>query len=263
MNKLIVIAGYTVLMLSTGLYANHIYIDDGLNHIISDDVYINDTVWLDYIINNDPGTHIDLIDGGIINNFLYTYKESTVSVNGGHIGGLWLYDESSAIIDCGDIGVGLATYDDSNVYFDGGTISGEVYATDTSNIKMNGGFSVWLLATKQGRINLNGGTIESILLTRENGTIYISGNNFEVTAGNITTPLIYGDRLSDYGILGNDGLNDYLAGTITVILEDGTPINNEFNIYDTSDIIIVPEPASALILATGCVVVLRRKKSNL
>ena len=191
---------------------------------------------------------------------MYAYKKSTVSIKGGHVGIRSLYDDSSAIINYGNISVGLTTFGNSSVFFNGSTISDEVHATDTSRIKMNGGSSDWLLATKQGKINLNGGSIVSILLTRENGTIYINGNNFEVHAGDITTPLVYGDRLSDYGILGNDGLNNYLAGTITGMLEDGTPINNNFSIYDTSDIIIVPEPVSVLFLTVGGIALLRWKR---
>ncbi len=200
MNKQINVIWYMILMLSTSLYAN-VYIEDGLSHTIDDDIYINETVWLDYNAYNNPGTHVDLVAGGVINNFLYSYNISSVDLTGGYVGGLWMYNDSSAMIKSGDIGVSLTAYDNSEIIVDGGTVDGEIHATDTSKIYMNNGSANWLLVTKQGQFNLSGGAVDTRLVTRENGTIYLKGANFEVAADNVVIPLGYGDRLSDYGVL--------------------------------------------------------------
>lgn len=251
---------FAVLSLFGRALADNVYIDDGLAHIIDDTRYCDDLIWVDRYTNNYPGTSLRILTGGEIGGFVYAYHHSHVTLDGASVGGgLWTHGASTATVERGTVSYGLAALENSSIDLHGGVIDDLVHAADESSFNMHGGDVYGILATKHGEFNLRGGTIATLLVTRENATVYVYGSGFEVTTTNGTLPLSYGDRLSDYGILANDSLNNYLTGTLSGILEDGTGINNVFNIYDTSDIVIVPEPISLLVLALGGAAVLRRK----
>ena len=59
----------TVLMLaafSSTASAGTVYIDDGAYHLINDNIYQDEIVSLDLNIGNEPGTHFEIVDGGVV-----------------------------------------------------------------------------------------------------------------------------------------------------------------------------------------------------
>ena len=80
-----------------------------------------------------------------------------------------------------------------------------------------------------------------------------------------TASLKYGDKLSHYGSLDSGSWGINYSGTITGTLADGTALDNPFTVYNigdfagTADIIVVPEPATLLLLSLGGLFLRKRK----
>ncbi len=300
--KLIIVVCLTIVAINPASFAAYVYIDDGVSHIFNDSTYQNDKVWLDYSISNNPGTHVDLVVGGTVTGFS-AYNNATVSVTGGTVVGysvaqdnssitiadgsvgLWLSAKENAtvIMNGGSIGGNLEASDNgtitmtggtvgewftasgnSTITMDGGSVAGYLYASGNGNITMNGGtVSGWLRAFNDSIITMTGGSVTGRLTAWENATIYLEGSNFKVN----DTSLQYGDKLSDFATLGNNGYEDYYYGTITGTLTDGSTLNNRFDIFNiapfpgTGDIIIIPEPCTFLLLGLG-VSMLRIKRKT-
>lgn len=113
-------------------------IDDGGFHQINDSQYQNDNVRLDYNVINNPGTHLELINGGIIQGSS-AYHNSLITNNGGTIENrLYLYDSGTATINSGAVGGTWAGYEASlNIY--NGTIKGDIESMGTARVSIYGG----------------------------------------------------------------------------------------------------------------------------
>jgi hypothetical protein len=100
-------------------------------------------------------------------------------------------------------------------------------------------------------ITVSGGTIGTIafyeIIAESSGMIYLNGSDFSVD-GHI---LSIGESLRNYGV----SYNIWLTGTITGTLQDGSSLNNIFFIEEATnaDIMVVPEPATLLLLGLGAV----------
>jgi hypothetical protein len=88
------------------------------------------------------------------------------------------------------------------------------------------------------------------LVAGGNGKLIINGSNFAIDG----TPFVSGQITS---ILGGDFSNEP-SRRLTGILANGDIINNQFLIGNTAEIVLVPEPATLLLLGFG-MVMLRRK----
>jgi hypothetical protein len=120
----------------------------------------------------------------------------------------------------------------------GGSIGFDLYAEDYSQVVISGGFIAYdLNAFHDSDIFVLGGSIGDSLNIQNNGRITISGSGFEIDG----VPV-------DYGIY---TALDYASGTLTGILSSGELINNDFEIYDDASIILVPEPATILLVGLG------------
>jgi hypothetical protein len=248
-------------MMPVAVLAGQVHIEDGQNHNIDDARYFEDTLFLDRYISNTPGTSLQLKDGAYLGSFIYAYNNSSIIMDGGSIlGGLWGFDNSSLEFNGGIANEGVAVFHNSTAIITGGTIEDSTYAGDNARIDIYGGTTSTIYVSKSAVINVYGGEIKESFRSYENGTIYLYGSDFQVTAGGITTDLTYGDRLSDYGILNDE--YDYLTGQITGTLNDSTIFNTQFDIHGVSDIIIVPEPASLALLLLGGGAALRRRGAN-
>lgn len=229
-----------VLSVNSKLLAATVYIDDGASHTINDSTYQNDLLWLDYYTANTPGTHVELVDGGTVRMFL-PFNNSSIMINGG------IVDGSNVAID---------TQGDNIVTINGGTMTGDIASNNNSRIFVNGGFIEDLFAYDTGIVEVSGGLIGGVFGVFDNGTIYLNGNDFSVDG----IELSQGDKLRDYGTLSNQ----YYTGVITGTLSNGSALNNTFYIQGwgmgTSDIVIVPEPATLLLLGLGGLM-LRKKRS--
>ena len=210
--------------------------EDGGSHIINDDVYQSDWVYLDYSYSGglgsglyidpdiNPGTHINLIDGSSVGN-LVAWDYATVTMTGGSVASH------------------LYTGNDGTITMTGGSVGGHLVAWDNAAITMTGG------------------SVGGHLMAWVDATIYLDGTGFQITDldGNITS-LSYGDKLTDFASF-YDGMGlDYYTGTITGTLADGSALNDVFYINNigmyagTADIIIIPEPCSLVLLGLGSLV---------
>ncbi len=268
-----------------------VHISDGLSHLVNNNTYQDNIVYLDYSIINNPGTHLEMANGGSIVS-IYTFKNSsvtvnggsindwlyikdngiatvnngsvnklaatgdcTVTVNGGIINSIFTYNTSTTIISNGLISNNIQTQNSSEVTISGGTVNNYIHAYNNSTITISGGVTNNnIISHDSGIIDIMGGTINSSFQAYD-GTIYLYGNNFSVNS----TALSFGDDLRDYGTLGSSGL--WLSGPITGILQDGSVLDTYFSVWTDSDaqIIIIPEPATILLLTLGGLA-LRKKR---
>lgn len=240
--QVMLVAVLAFLTVNTLLLADIVSINDGMSHTINDYTYLLDTVWLDYpmAIPNFPGTHVELAAGGVVRG-LIAFNNATISVTGGTVmGGLVATGNSQVSMISGDVGWYISVYRNASLTIAGGM--------------------VW-------------SALRPDLRTNYNGTIYLEGTDFEVTDLNgDTTILSNGDKLSDFASLvewrPQGDIWDYYTGTITGTLVNGTPLHSEFNISNTgfyegtADIVIIPEPATILLLGLGSVALLRKRKRD-
>lgn len=235
--KILVIFLCLITLTNSALSAT-IYFDDGQAHSINNNTYQNDDIWLDNNTFNDPGTHLELLNGGEVN-LIRLYNKSTATINGGVVNGL------------------IRANDDSIVTINNGLIADDVEAHWNSIIFINGGSftnaSNILTAQGAGEIVIRGGSIENKLFACGWGKIYLDGSNFNCN-GYILNP---GDSVKDCL-----GFKSHILGRITGTLRDGSVMDNAFeiNLEDMgyADIIIIPEPATIFLLTLGGFV-LRKK----
>jgi len=261
-----------------------IYIDDGLSHTVDDLTYQAESFSLDYNTANNPGTHVDLVDGGEVGT-LNMYNNSSITMAGGSVvnylnlndftsatmlGGsvgesVFLTENATATMSDMSVGVSFSLTDNASATINSGSIEEDLVAFKNSSINMSGG-SVGdsLFAVDYSTITMSGGSVGGLIRINSNGTIYLDGTGFEVN-GN---PLVYGDKLSDFGNFFEDrvggNIYDYYGGTITGTLANGDALNSVFKISNigyyegTGDIIVTPEPTTLLLLGLGAVMVRRR-----
>jgi len=273
----------SILVFNPVAMASNVYFDNGLTCPVDDDTHKSDTVYLDELIANNPGTHINLVDGGAIFR-LYTNNNATVTMPGGYCNELKAYDFSSVTITGGAIKGRLQAYNNASVTMSDGSIGTIMLARDNTTINMSGGsirdgiqLSNYATATVTGgtlaclaawdnaTVTMTGGSIGVGLGIYNNGTIYLDGTDFQVNGQTLSN----GDKLSDYGMFfeGVEGWG-YYTGTITGTLADGSVLDNEFNIYNTGDnagignIIIIPEPCSMVLLGLGGLVLMRKRRTK-
>lgn len=153
-------------------------------------------------------------------------------------GGLGVHDNSRATIDGGSIEFDLDTFGSSQVAFSQGLIGISLRANNNSQVTIFGGEIVWNLKAKaDSRISLYGGSIGNILTAEDTSIITVYGSNFNYGPGEIP------DR----------------TGTLTGILSNGDPINNDFYISTNASIVLVPEPSTLLLVVLGAVLIRKRK----
>lgn len=255
-SKLIVLlAVLTVLAVNPVVIAT-VEWNDGASHIINTPLF--DSVLLDEIVANNPGTHVDMVWDGWVTTLL-AYNNSTIAMMGGVVDlRLRAYDNSTITMTDGIVGYQLAAYNDSTVTVSGGRVYEGIRAYNNSTVAISGGDVYGFEAFHDSIITMSGGSAIGFAV-RTNGTIYLDGTDFEIDG----TPLVNGDKLSDFVTF--DTRRDYYNGIITGILSDGTELNSNFFIYNTdnyagtADIYIIPEPTTLLLLGLGGLVLRKRK----
>jgi len=189
---------------------------------------------------HDTGT-VD-ISGGSIENYLWVYESGTVNMSDGSVPYLLAYDTSNVDISGGSVSESLRVNDNSNVDISSDGSVNYLWVYESSTINISGG-SVYCLPTyNYSNVDISGGSV-SILSARDTSEITFYGYDFRTLGG-----------------LSFDGNRVLGTGTLVGRWFDGTlwSTNIETNQADAT-ILVVPEPATLLLLSLG-MVMLRRKR---
>ena len=219
--SLMIASFFLCICLVNSVRAGAVNFEDGGYHSVSDAQYQDDFIILDYSVTNIPGTHLELIEGGLVFG-VDARRNSVVTIAGGLIEmGLEMHDNSIVTINDGAIG-GIRAVNYSTVIINGGTITSAIEALWDTHVIIHGGTINGHLEAYDCIVEISGGTIDHGILARGDATIYLYGSGFSVDGHDLSL----GDNLRDYGTI--DG--SYLTGTITGTLTDGSILNNQFNI---------------------------------
>ena len=219
-------------------------------------------------INCYDTSQVDM-SGGSIHLDIRSYNYSRVNVTGGSIGFMFLiYDSSKVNISGGEI-LFLKSYDSSHLNVSGGNIETldsygsnpvnifggsieNLRSYDSSRVDIySGSIDKYLYGLDSSLVNIFGGLIESDLALWDQSMIKIFGYDFAVDG----QPVGYGELTS---ILGNNPWDDafrHLTGTLL----SGEFIDTGFLIGHDAKIILIPEPATILLLGLGGLFIKRRR----
>ena len=219
------------------------------------DYTINDDVLVDYLA---PGmqTTVNLLNGGNISNSyqLQGYSDSRINISGGIVSNRFsTFDSIQVTMSSGYVGF-LTAYDSSQVTMSGGWVATYLSAYDSSQVTMYGGEAGRLRAEGNSQINWSGGTIVEDLVLHELATLTIDGFDFAVDGSLVG----FGEITSIFGGSHGDEPLRHLTGT----LANGDIINNQFRIGNDAKIVLIPEPATLLLLGLGAVILRKHKKRN-
>jgi hypothetical protein len=263
---------------------------DGLTHDI--DCWVGDDVFV-YCPAPYMYTTVNWLDGASIDSpyVFYGYEQSRINVLGGYIWWLrsfkssqvnicsgsirWFDSHDSSRVDISDglISKYFASYDSSQVDISGGSIY-ELDSCHFSQVNISGGSIDWFHSSNSSQVDISGGSINNSfgssgssqvnifggsvstdLLLYDQSKIQIFGFDFAVDG----QPFGYGELTSIFGGWPWNEPHRRLTGTLL----SGELIDNDFLIGQNARIVLIPEPASAIMLGLGGLFfVLRRKQSD-
>ena len=209
-----------------------IYLNDGQTHNI--DYEINEDVFVDYH-TPEMYTTVNWLDGADSDDRLYGYENSRINILGGFI---------RYLISCSS----------SKVNISGGRMggySGFVESYHSSQMDISGGDIMGLISSDSSRMNISGGSIEGLWHIRDQSIMQIFGSDFAING----QPVGYGELTSIFGGSAWDEPPRHLTGTLL----NGDFIDNVFYIGNEAKIILIPEPATLLLLGLGGILLRKRQ----
>jgi len=208
----------------------------------------------------------------------------------------WLYPElrqnSSLSLTNTSLGEyhSMDTYDNSHFTLSTGTSLDQIRSFGSSTATISGGSAVWISAYANSRVTMTGGQIEC-LDAFENSIVDMTGGHVEnlgawgdsavnITGGSLTSLDAYENGCIDifggefYGIYTNGsgliklygtdfnynyGFITDMTGTLTGTLASGDFIQINFFRYNDGAILLVPEPATLLLLGLGGIALIKKR----
>jgi len=210
------------------------------------------------------------ISGGSIEGDFNIYDSSRITMSGGSIGCLWAYGSNHITLSGGAI-IWLNTRN-SQIDISGGAF-GWLDAW-SSQVDMSGGsFDLCLGASGYSQVSISGGSIGSYLGVSGYSQVSISGGSIgeELRVFNDGVLIINGrDFALDGQLFGYGELTSTLGGSyadesrrrLTGTLASGELLDNDFRIGNDARIVLIPEPASVVMLGLGAVALVRRRKNK-
>ncbi len=230
-------------MFCVGSASGIVEYSDGSFHLI--DSLISQPVYVDQDAPN-AGTEVELADGGQIMAWLNAYGNSSVTVSGGRIAAsLKGYGNSGLMIGGGLIEGPVTVRENSVLYMNGGTVR-SIQSFGQTEVAISGGqVTVYVEAWDESVVTISGGGVDSWIGAVSKGMVYIDGTDFIVNG----QPAPSGSSLRDYSNF----------GTLTGTLANGDELDVAYSIGgEDSDICLIPEPTTLLLLGIGAVAVRRR-----
>jgi len=244
--------------------------NDGGTHDIT--TTINDDVWIDWEMPG-MGTTVNVINGANISNpyEMRTYNDSVLNISGGLID-LSTNDRSQVMVSGGTIW-DSHFYDSSHIEISDGTLFSHTLVEDNTDIIITGGtLSQGITLRHDSQGTMLGGRVEGDMFLQNNSQYELLGGTFElgkllILSDNSILRVIGSDFAID-GVSIGDGIISSVTGTqswnepyrrLTGTLQNGDIIDNRFQIGNTAQIVIVPEPTT-IVLLLGALPFVRRKK---
>jgi hypothetical protein len=229
---------------------------------------LTDSIWLDY---EAPGmnTTVNLLSGALGGSHcLIGFENSRINMAPSSpylaaMGTVNLFD-SSQVNMTGESSISrLIAFDSSQVNMSGKTSAiGRFYIYGSSHASISSGILEYTETGFNGILDISGGTV-STLEIRNSSQVNISGGIFAtyLLPMDSSTVRIYGYNFAVDGVpVGYGQLNG--SGVLTGTLASGESINNLFSISQDAKIILVPEPATLLLLGLGWPIISRLRKKK-
>ncbi len=222
------------------LDAGQVFLNDGDHHLVDDDRYDGDDVFLDDGVSVYPGTHLELESPGVIGGFVVGYNNSRITITSGGLSGVSAKGNCKAVINDGIVALAAHVDDSAELRINGGTIGG-----------MSGeGVEAW----NNGYADIHGGSLHGLLRTWGDGFIELHGA-FSVD-GNVLSNY---ESLRNYGTLVATADGEWQTGIVTGRLADGTIIESEYFIMvfnywgptSNGDIVVYIEPLISSVVPDG------------
>jgi hypothetical protein len=216
------------------------------------------------------GMSVITVSGGSVR-ALKARDSSSAIVAGGAIDYLIGEDSSSVVLDAGSTST-LTIRDSSSIVMSGGEVSDLLRVDGSGGADISGGTIQWLYLTSLSPASITGGVISDLeisalgpvsitggaidVLAIDNGTATLAGGTageMEVLGGD-TTLFIKGSGFAVDGIPVPYGDLAALSGTLTGTLASGDWLDSVFTregLIPDGTITLVPEPATAFLLAAG------------
>lgn len=195
-------------------------------------------------------TTVNILEGADLRE-LWGFGDSIINVSGGSIDSLKAYDNSQALVSSGSM-KSLAAHDSSQITVSGGSIYTYV-SIGRSQTTVSGGSISRLVAGGNSRVTVSGGSIVVSMRLSSSAIITIDGSDFAVDG----TPIDYIELTS---ILGGDPFYERYR-RLTGTLLNGDPLDNDFRIGDSAKIVLIPEPATLLLLGLGGMMLRKRRQA--
>ena len=234
--------------------------------------------------------HVRIVSGGYVQT-IYAYDQSTVTTSGGTVSNVLAYSTSTVDVSSGEI-PSLRARGASSVSISGGWVD-RVYAYDTVKLDISGGLMDYVAANDTTGLNISGGSMDDVFAYGTTdmsdgavedfyayGTANMSGGSVirfdsrsgsvvEISGGSIINFAAHNNSTTTFDVrdfrLG-EGLTldaDRLLGEGRLSCEwfDGTRwTTNIVSNPSGATILIIPEPTTLILLATGALAVLRRRR---
>jgi hypothetical protein len=250
--------------------ASILYNDGGVYDI---DYVIDDSIEIRNNFFNETTT-VNLMVGGQIHS-TYAYENSLFNITGGEIVGPQSYANNNSQINMsggkvrdlivansgfihlsgGEVGW-MYGYDDSQITISGGIIGGELqiwgFATITAGL-----ITSHIEAFDGSEVLFSGGTVGGDLRARENGSVYVSGGQIEddlfVFANSIATVEGLNFIIDGHPVFGEifNPRDQTNYGHLTGFYLNGNPIDINLKMAPGSSIMLIPEPATLLLISLG------------
>ena len=256
-----------VVLTTCSLSVGDVLWDDNLVHTLDGSNHILDNLVLDSGTVNNPGTTVNLLDGGFVSGNLDALNNAKVNMSGGGTGNnLRGFGNSLITISGGVIGNNLEASGQTHIEMSGGVVNDGGGFFHDSTVNMTGGFIPEISPSGNAIVTMSGGSTAHFQ-ANYSGIIYLDGTSFVVTdLNNNSNNLSVGDKLSDYSTFVESGNTDWLGGSISGILAGGSALDVPFQIFNMgdregiADIIIIPEPLSSTLLLFGSLATFYRRK---